>query len=106
MSNNDLTASAERVGRYEAMLNEAARAVSDFEAALERFAAAQERIRALNDYLGSPAWWADLHAAEAGLLPEGLACGVLSEDGVWNLLERNRELLAELPPEFCERPEA
>ena len=33
---------------------------------------------------------------EAGLLPAGLKRGVLSEDGVWNLLEDHRQLLEEM----------
>ena len=30
---------------------------------------------------------------EAGEFPEKLKRGVLSEDGIWNMLERNKELL-------------
>ena len=30
---------------------------------------------------------------EAGKFPEKLKRGVLSEDGIWNMLERNKELL-------------
>lgn len=29
---------------------------------------------------------------EAGKFPEKLKRGVLSQDGIWNILERNREL--------------
>lgn len=94
----------ERIRRYEALLNRAERALSAYEAALEDFAAAQEGIAALNAYYGSPAWWEDFDASEAGELPADLPCGVLSEDGVWDLLERNRELLTET--ERLNRPAA
>ena len=30
---------------------------------------------------------------EAGEFPDKLKRGVLSEDGIWNMLERNKELL-------------
>ena len=30
---------------------------------------------------------------ETGKFPEKLKRGVLSEDGIWNMLERNKELL-------------
>lgn len=30
---------------------------------------------------------------EAGKIPEKLKRGVLSRDGIWNMLERNRELI-------------
>jgi len=30
---------------------------------------------------------------EAGKFPEKLKRGVISQDGIWNMLERNRELI-------------
>lgn len=48
-------------------------------------------LRELSDYYGSDAWKRDLAAEEAGLLPQNLKRGVLSEDGIWNLLERFAE---------------
>ena len=41
----------------------------------------------LSDYYTSPAWKRDFAADEAGLLPKDLTRGVLSEDGIYNLLE-------------------
>ena len=93
----------ERIRRYEAMMNEAAQAVDAYEQALERFAAVREQLAALDDSCGSPAWWEDFQASEQGRLPKGLPCGVLSEDGIFDLLERSRELIAEsraLPENF------
>ena len=40
----------------------------------------------LDDYYGSPEWFDDLKADEKGLLPEGLKRGVLSEDGIYDVL--------------------
>lgn len=63
---------------------------------LERLLDAMPQIRedeaALEAYLESPDWREDLEADEAGLLPEGLERGVLSEDGIYNALETQREL--------------
>ena len=39
---------------------------------------------------------ADLKADEDGLLPESLRRGVLSEDGIWNLLVDHRVLMQRL----------
>ena len=86
----------ERISKYETMKNEAEQAVSAMEKALEDFADAQEKLEALNSYYGSELWREDYEASEAGELPPDLRCGVLSEDGIWNLLERNRELLEDL----------
>ena len=47
-----------------------------------------EMLRQLSDYYSSPEWKRDYAADEAGLLPNDLKRGVLSEDGIYNLLER------------------
>ena len=44
-------------------------------------------LRSLSDYYGSAAWKRDFAADEAGLLPQDLKRGVLSEDGVYDLIE-------------------
>ena len=46
----------------------------------------QEAIRILAEYYGSDEWKQDFADDEAGLLPKDLKRGVLSEDGIWNLL--------------------
>lgn len=48
---------------------------------------AQEAIETLAAYYGSDEWKQDFADDEAGLLPKDLKRGVLSEDGLWNLLE-------------------
>ena len=44
-------------------------------------------ISELEAYYTSDEWKQDFAADEAGLLPKGLKRGVLSEDGIYNLLE-------------------
>lgn len=44
-------------------------------------------LSTLEAYYTSPAWRTDFEADEAGLLPPDLKRGVLSEDGIYNLLE-------------------
>ncbi len=92
----DLLCQTERVRHYETLMNEAAAVVADCEQALDRFTAVQEKLAELNAYYGSKAWWEDFNASEEGLLPKELPCGVLSEDGVFDLLDRNRELIGEV----------
>jgi hypothetical protein len=46
-----------------------------------------ELLKALSDYYSSSAWKRDYAADEAGLLPKDMKYGVLSEDGIYNLLE-------------------
>lgn len=71
-------------------------AVHAMNRALEDYCAVQEDIQALEKYLSSKARRNDLAAEEKGLLPSSLARGVLSEDGIYNLLEENDELLRRL----------
>ena len=76
----------------EEYLNQASQAVQALDCALQQFADAQEAISALEAYYGSREWKRDLAADEAGKLPADLKRGVLSEDGIWNLLEQVRQV--------------
>ena len=96
----------ERIEQMEDRLNRAMDAVRKMETALEHYEAVQEDIRILNEYLGSKEWKADFDDDEAGLLPADLKRGVLSEDGIWNLLEEWQGLenrILELVGNHCER---
>ena len=82
----------ERIRQMELRMERAAKAVMELSAALENYEAVQEDIAALERYYGSEVWKQDFADDEAGLLPADLKRGVLSEDGIWNLLEDVREL--------------
>jgi len=51
----------------------------------------------LEAYYGSALWKEDFAKDEAGELPEDLKRGVLSEDGIYNLLESYKELYSGMP---------
>ena len=85
-----------RIRQMERRLNRATVAVKRLEAALDKWEAAQEAIAALNEYYGSDLWKQDLDDDEAGRLPADLKRGVLSEDGIWDLLTDCRELTSRL----------
>ena len=53
--------------------------------------AIRDAISKLEGYYTGPLWKTDLALDEAGKLPEDLKRGVLSEDGIYNLLERYKE---------------
>lgn len=59
-------------------------------------AVAKDLYYKLDIYLTSKAWKDDFGADEAGLLPEDLKRGVLSEDGLYNLLSDVREAFIDL----------
>ena len=82
----------ERIKQMELRMERAAKAVMELSAAWDNFEAVQEDIAALEGYYGSKEWKQDFADDEAGLLPADLKRGVLSEDGIWNLLSDVREL--------------
>ncbi len=49
----------------------------------------KEDVAILDEYYGCELWKQDLADDEAGRFPAGLKRGVLSEDGIWNLLSDN-----------------
>ena len=53
----------------------------------------QKQKQKMEAYYTSRQWKDDLAMDEAGKFPDKLKRGVLSEDGIWNMLERNKELL-------------
>ena len=82
----------ERIKEMEQRMNRASIAVMGLSAALDQFEAAKNDIDTLNTYYGSSEWKEDFDADQQNLLPKDLKRGVLSEDGLWNLLEDYREL--------------
>lgn len=81
----------QRIRKMERHLNRAASALKRLSSALDKYEEAKADIAALASYYGSDDWKQDFAADEAGLLPKDLKRGVLSEDGIWNLLEAHRE---------------
>ena len=77
----------QRISHYETLFDE----ITDALAALERAEEALKRLRPsvddLRAYYESDLWKRDFSDDEKGLLPRDLKRGVLSEDGVYLLLE-------------------
>ena len=82
----------ERIMEMERRMESVAKAVMELSAALDNYEEAQEAIAALDAYYGSEEWKQDFADDEAGRLPADLKRGVLSEDGIWNLLSDVSEL--------------
>lgn len=81
-----------RIRQMERRLDRATAAVKRLTGALDKWEAVQSDIEALEAYYGSGDWRKDFEADEAGLLPQELKRGVLSEDCIWNLLTDVKEL--------------
>lgn len=84
-----------RIARITAMEEIYDRARIVLDAAQEKpseLAAFQPELARLAAYYEGPLWRADFEADEAGRLPANLKRGVLSEDGLYDLLEQNRQV--------------
>lgn len=86
----------ERISKMEERLNKVNKVIQELSSALEKYQSVRNDIQILNEYLGSKEWRSDLQADEDGLLLQNLNRGVLSEDGIWNTIEANRELLEKM----------
>ena len=89
---NDNKQQIARIRKMERRLNRALAAVKHLTGALDKWEAVQDDIAALEEYYGDGEWRKDFEDDEAGRIPQDLKRGVLSEDGIWNLLTDCKEL--------------
>ena len=76
-----------RILYYEGLLNKAQDLLARDELTEAQAAKLREAAGELDIYLSSGEWRSDFEDDEAGLLPKDLPRGVLSEDGIYNVLE-------------------
>lgn len=77
-------------------MDNAKAAIDRLDGALEEYNALKKDIDRLAAYYESQQWLKDFTDDEKGKLPADLKRGVLSEDGVYDLLEDERELIGKL----------
>ena len=86
----------ERIKQMEERLDRVSDAVKRMSKALEAYESIKDDLNALNEYYGSEEWKQDLADDEAGLLPNDLKRGVLSEDGIWDVLSEHNDVLEQM----------
>ena len=86
----------ERIRCMEQLFDFVSESIMELPTTLDKYDKIQEAIAILSDYYSSYEWKQDYADDEAGLLPKDLKRGVLSEDGIWNLLSDWRLLEKEL----------
>ena len=79
-----------RITRYETLMTKAEQLIKMY--SKDDSDELSEIMLALEGYYLSDDWKQDFSDDEAGLLPPDLKRGVLSEDGIYNLIETYREL--------------
>ena len=90
------------LNKLEEILQKANNTLNTLETSISDLQNMQDDIQKLADYYDSKQWHIDFEADEQGLYPDDLKRGVLSEDGIYNMLERNKEVMELLKPFFDE----
>ena len=85
-----LDAAIERIARMERLFNEAAAAMAAG-ADVRSDAALAHALQTLGAYMDGGQWLSDYELDGRGELPQALRRGVLSEDGLYNLLTEAEE---------------
>ncbi len=85
----------ERIRYYEKIFDEAESLLKQMEEDLTVLKKLKKDLTNLEEYYTGKNWKKDYEADEAGKLPADLKRGVLSEDGIYDLLERYREMKEE-----------
>lgn len=84
----------ERIQKFEEIFDETRRRLEEAERGnLKDLRDYQGKIEELRAYYESNDWLSDYDDSNDGKLPENLKCGVLSEDGVYNMLMEMDELI-------------
>ena len=86
----------ERIRHYETLLDRIAPVLENLEEALDAFEGIQDDVKELSAYYEDDDWREDFEADEAGKLPADLKRGVLSEDGIYDVLSDHYALTVRL----------
>ena len=93
-------ADIQRITDLEYKFNEVSRVMAALDMALDEYADIKSYIGDLKDYMESGQWRKDFEADERGEIPAEIERGVLSEDGLYDLLESVDKIL-ERGKEIC-----
>ena len=83
----------QHIYQMESLLDKATTRLDTLEKIIAEYKEFQPEIKKLEEYYTSQQWKDDFAMDEAGEFPDKLKRGVLSEDGIYNLLERNKEMM-------------
>lgn len=91
MEQFEIQQAVDRIGRMELIFDLLQKVAGTNPAALQKNMLLQELLWILTEYYEGGQWLQDYELDEQGLLPQNLKRGVLSQDGVYNFLEKLRE---------------
>ncbi len=82
-----------RISEMEEIFDEVAAAQDSLERAVDNYKSLQDKVRKLEDYYSGDQWKEDFAMDEQGEIPADIKRGVLSEGGIYDLLERKSEIM-------------
>ena len=85
-----------RVQEMEARLDKSKAVLAELTEEIQKYYDILDDIAELSNYLGSDDWKDDFDADERGELPKDLKRGVLTEDGIFDVLDADTELRANM----------
>ena len=85
-----------RIKKYERIYDRALSSLKRYNEAAERLERLMPDIKELISYYESEKWREDFDTDERGELPPDLKRGVLSEDGVYNMIEELDEVMKKI----------
>lgn len=91
MMNQDLLT---RVREMEERYDELTRVLAGLDEAISEYKTFKPDLQALREYMESGQWKQDFEADEAGQIPADVKRGVLSEDGLYDLLQGADKILS------------
>lgn len=86
----------ERIKQMETLMDQCLAVLEAKHYSKEELIAIAPTITQLEKYYTSKQWQRDYAADTAGRLPHNLKRGVLSEDGIWNLLETWQKAISDI----------
>lgn len=85
----------DRIVEMERILNETQKILENLQDAQQKWLENFENFQKLSEYYSSAKWFEDSDAFNNGAIPSEVPCGVLSEDGAYNLFVNQHETARE-----------
>ena len=85
----------DRIVEMERILNETQKILENLQDAQQKWLENFENFQKLSEYYSSAKWFEDFDAFNNGAIPSEVACGVLTEDGAYNLFVNQHETARE-----------
>ncbi len=86
----------ERIKKMESIMDKHEKVLKNFNLALEELKKSQKEYEILNDYYSSNEFMEDYDRSNEPDFPKDIKCGVLSEDGLYNLVGDNYSTAIEM----------